>query len=100
MKHLADEEARLRYCCNHDVDISDRERDETERTKANSRILAAWESDFQDVVESATKRRRSSGTFDPLLMPSDSDDEDASLDMDEVFEENTGATAADDDELV
>ena len=95
MKHLADEDARRRYCFHQDDEMSTRELYDTERTKANSRILAAWESEFEDVEDSATKRRRSSGTFNPLLMPyrDDSDDEDTSLDMDEVFEEGSRATA-------
>ena len=96
MKHLADEDARRRYYYNPDDEVSKRQHDETERTKANSKILASWESEFEGVEDSASKRRRSSGSFNPLLMPDRnlSDDEDTSLDIDEVFEEPLEATAA------
>ena len=95
IKHLADEDARRRYRP-HDDDDDDpsfqEQNHKTQVTKDNSKILAAWESDFpkdDEDDDSATKRkrRRSSGTFSPLLLTPEDQDDDASLDMDEVFDE-------------
>ena len=89
MKHLLPADARRRFYSHHDDVCSEIDRDpDIERTKANSRILAMWESDFDDVLDSATKRRRSSGTFIPMRMsPNQALDvaqDDLHLDVDNV----------------
>ena len=83
IKHLADEDARRRYRP-HDDDDDDpshqEQKHKTQVTKTNSKILAAWESDFpkDDEEDSAMKkkRRRSSGTFSPLMLTPEDQDED------------------------
>lgn len=87
IKHLADEDAKRRYRPHDDEDDPSfqEQNDKTQVTKTNSKILAAWESDFpndDDDDDDSTmkrKRRRSSGAFSPMLLTPDDEDAETSF---------------------